>query len=81
MKFFKVGQYVRHNLFGVGTILSSNEERTSIDFHDHGTKLFVTSLVQLQPATPEESTPPVRKKVRRARSSPRKRASLVRAAH
>ena len=45
---YEEGQQVRHQQYGVGTILASDEDRTSIDFSDHGTKKFVTSMVVLE---------------------------------
>ncbi|MBI4462597.1 MAG: hypothetical protein HY653_06810 [Acidobacteria bacterium] len=79
MKTYKPGQHVRHSLYGIGTILTSNEERTAIDFRDHGAKLFVTSLVQLAPATAEEAAPPP-KKPRRARPRPARRRTRAKVA-
>ncbi|MGH8630803.1 MAG: hypothetical protein ACREU7_08565 [Burkholderiales bacterium] len=45
---YEEGQQVRHQQYGAGTILASDEDRTSIDFSDHGTKKFVTSMVVLE---------------------------------
>lgn len=78
-KAYKAGQHVKHNQYGPGTIVSSNEDRTSIEFLEHGTKLFVTSLVQLEPATLEEVSPPT-KKPRRARPTSRRRPRAAKAA-
>jgi hypothetical protein len=38
------GQTIRHEQYGVGTVTESNNERTTIDFHNHGLKKFVTSI-------------------------------------
>ncbi|MFQ5926570.1 MAG: hypothetical protein ACE5MH_03955 [Terriglobia bacterium] len=72
MKGYKVGQQVKHNQYGLGTILRSDEDRTAIDFVDHGGKLFVTSLVKLEPAGPNEALPS-RKRPRRSRPSAKRR--------
>jgi hypothetical protein len=32
----------------MGIVLSSDPERTSVDFDDHGSKLFVTSLLSAE---------------------------------
>jgi len=38
------GQTVRHVQYGVGTVMESDSERTTVEFDDHGTKKFVTSI-------------------------------------
>ena len=63
---YEEGTQVKHQQYGVGTIVTSDEDRTSIDFTDHGTKKFVTSLVVLEIT---EDQPP--RKAKRAR--PRRR--------
>lgn len=45
---YEEGQQVKHEQYGLGTILASDEERTSIDFVEHGMKKFVTSMVVLE---------------------------------
>lgn len=45
---YEEGQHVKHAQYGTGTIVASDEDRTSIDFAEHGTKKFVTSMVVLQ---------------------------------
>ena len=42
---FSTGAQVEHLKFGLGQVLSSNEERIVIKFDDHGEKKFVTTLV------------------------------------
>ena len=42
---YEEGQNVKHQQYGLGTILASDEERTSIEFVEHGTKKFVSSMV------------------------------------
>lgn len=44
MQVLPEGQYVRHEQYGLGVVVSSDTERTTIDFDDHGEKKFVTSL-------------------------------------
>jgi len=60
---YEEGQQVRHQLFGLGTIVETDDDRTSIDFVEHGAKKFVTSMVTLE-ITDEQ---PVKK--RRTRKS------------
>jgi hypothetical protein len=39
------GQYIKHEIYGLGVITESDSERTTIDFDAHGTKKFVTSIM------------------------------------
>ncbi len=39
---FNTGAQVEHQKFGLGTVVSSNDERIVIKFDDHGEKKFVT---------------------------------------
>ena len=60
MKALREGLYVKHGQYGLGVILESDAERTSIDFDDHGTKKFVTGLMFVEtvadaPARPARS--------------------------
>src|ERR1700739_2433134 len=55
------GQTIKHELFGLGIVTASDQERTAVDFDDHGPKLFVTSnmsaeLIGEAPATPPKTT-------------------------
>ena len=42
---YSQGAQVEQMKFGLGTVLSSSEERIVIKFDDHGEKKFVTTLV------------------------------------
>ena len=42
---FSQGTQVEHQKFGLGSVVSSSEERIVIKFDDHGEKKFVTTLV------------------------------------
>ncbi len=55
----EVGQYIKHFQYGCGVITHCNQERTTIDFDTHGTKLFVTNLMVVEPA---EGEPPKRRR-------------------
>ncbi len=39
------GQKIKHELYGEGAVLDSDEERTTIEFDNHGVKKFVTSMM------------------------------------
>ena len=43
---YSQGAQVEHLKFGLGTVLSSNDERIVIKFDDHGEKKFVTPMVE-----------------------------------
>ena len=48
MKVMREGQCLRHALYGIGIATASNEERTTIDFYEHGRKTFVTHLLEAE---------------------------------
>ena len=56
------GQAVKHDQYGLGIVTESNSERTVIDFDDHGSKKFVTSIwtAELIGEAPEKPTKPRR---------------------
>jgi hypothetical protein len=66
MKALAEGQYIKHFQYGLGVVVESDEERTSIDFDLHGPKKFVTGLMVVEPA---EGTPPKRKRARRPKKA------------
>jgi len=39
------GQTIKHEVYGLGIVTASDQERTAVDFDDHGAKLFVTSIM------------------------------------
>jgi hypothetical protein len=40
------GQRLNHARYGLGTATLSDERRTTIDFDEHGVKIFVTEMLQ-----------------------------------
>ena len=68
---YREGLKVKHGQYGLGTIVASDEERTSIDFTDHGTKKFVTSMVVLEISS--EQPEPRAKAAKKPRRAPAKR--------
>ena len=67
---FDEGVNVKHALYGLGTIVESDEDRTTIDFVEHGTKKFVTSIVVLEET--DEDVPRKAAKPKRARRAKKK---------
>lgn len=63
---FNQGAQVEHSKFGLGTVLSRNDERIVIKFDDHGEKKFVTPMVESL-LKKSDRTPPVEKRASRAR--------------
>jgi hypothetical protein len=49
----KPGQYVRHAKYGCGTIVTRDDDRTTVDFDLAGLKMFVTSLAAFEMAEGE----------------------------
>ena len=58
---FSQGAQVEHQKFGLGTVLSSSEERIVIKFDDHGEKKFVLQIV-LPNLKKSDRQPPVEKR-------------------
>ena len=48
MQELKVSQYLRHEKYGLGVVSTSNGQRTTIDFYDHGMKKFATELLVVE---------------------------------
>jgi hypothetical protein len=65
---FNQGAQVEHQKFGLGTVVSSNEERMVIKFDDHGEKKFVSQMV-LASLKKSDRQPPVEKRASRARKA------------
>ena len=63
---FNQGAQVEHQKFGLGTVLSSNEERIVIKFDDHGEKKFLTSIVMTSLKKSDRAAP-IEKRASRAR--------------
>lgn len=60
---FQTNAQVEHGKFGLGTVLSCNEEYLVIKFDDHGEKKFITSIV-LPNLKKSDRQPPAEKKSR-----------------
>ena len=66
MAILEAGQYIKHFQYGYGVIVKRDSERTTIDFDEDGLKIFVTSLMTIEPA---EGVPPKRRRVRRVKAA------------
>lgn len=68
---YNQGNQVEHAKFGLGTVLSSSEERIVIKFDDHGEKKFVTTMV-VASLRKSDRQPPAEKRARarKAKAAP-----------
>ena len=67
---YNQGAQVEHQKFGLGTVLSSSEERITIKFDDHGEKKFVTTLVMGSLKKSDRQPPAEKKGSRRKKAAP-----------
>ncbi len=67
---FSQGAQVEHQKFGLGTVLSSSEERIVIKFDDHGEKKFVTNMVMGSLKKSDRQPPAEKKGARRKKTTP-----------
>ena len=67
---FSQGAQVEHPKFGLGTVLSSSEERIVIKFDDHGEKKFVTNMVMGNLEKSDRQPPAEKKGARRKKTAP-----------
>lgn len=66
---FPHGAQVEHGKFGLGTVISCDEERIVIRFDEYGEKKFVTSIV-LPALKKSDRQPPPEKRSLRKKSKP-----------
>lgn len=66
MKVLPPGQYIKHGVYGFGTITEADAERTTIDFDEHGVKKFVTSMMVCELAGDAPPRPPRSKRRKKA---------------
>lgn len=66
MQVMQEGQTIKHETYGLGIVTASDTERTTIDFDDHGTKLFVTSIMTAELIGEAPAVPPKTKRRRKA---------------
>jgi hypothetical protein len=59
------GQAIKHEVYGMGIVMISDQERTTVDFEDHGQKLFVTSMMTAELIGEAPATPPQTKRRRK----------------
>jgi hypothetical protein len=67
---YSQGAQVEHQKFGLGTVMSSSEERIVIKFADHGEKKFVTTMVMGSLKKSDRQPPAEKKGTRRKKATP-----------
>jgi hypothetical protein len=67
---YNTGAQVEHLKFGLGTVLSSSEERIVIKFDDHGEKKFVTGMVMGSLKKSDRQAPVEKKGTRKKKAAP-----------
>lgn len=78
MKTLSKDQALTHAQFGVGIVKSSDDDRTVIDFYEHGPKKFVTSMLQAQllaEAPPKPGKSKAKKKTSKTTTKKKKAAA------
>ena len=66
MQVMQEGQTIKHEMYGLGIVTASDQERTAVDFDDHGAKLFVTCIMTAELIGEAPATPPKTKRRRKA---------------
>jgi hypothetical protein len=67
---FASGAQVEHGKFGLGSVVSCNDEYIVIKFDDHGEKKFVTSIVLPNLKKSDRQAPPEKKRASRKKATP-----------
>jgi len=67
---YNQGAQVEHQKFGLGTVMSSSEERIVIKFDDHGEKKFVTNMVMSNLKKSDRQPPAEKKGTRKKKATP-----------
>jgi hypothetical protein len=67
---YSQGAQVEHQKFGLGTVMSSSDERIVIKFDDHGEKKFVTQMVMGSLKKSDRQPPAEKKRASRKKAAP-----------
>ena len=70
MKLFAKGSRVMQSQYGSGTVTSSDERYTVIEFDQHGKRTFVTDMVTLGASTEPAPNKPEKTRRRKAAAKP-----------
>jgi len=64
------GAQVEHGKFGLGSVMSCNDDHIVIKFDDHGEKKFVTSIVLPNLKKSDRQPPAEKKRASRKKAAP-----------
>ena len=67
---YSQGAQVEHQKYGLGTVMSSSDERITIKFDDHGEKKFVTTMVMGSLKKSDRQPPAEKKRASRKKAAP-----------
>jgi len=67
---FATGAQVEHGKFGLGSVMSCNDEYIVIKFDDHGEKKFITSIVLPNLKKSDRQPPAEKKRASRKKATP-----------
>jgi hypothetical protein len=76
MQILVEGQTIRHELYGNGTIVECDNDRTTVEFDEHGTRKFVTSMWTAE-LIGEVLSKPTRRRARRSKKTAPKAAAAA----
>jgi hypothetical protein len=74
---FQTGSQVEHPKFGLGSVISIDEDRIVIKYDDHGEKMFVTSIAVPQLKKSDREPPPTKKSTRKRKSTAKKKTTTA----
>ena len=67
---FAAGAQVEHTKYGLGSVLSCNDEHVTIKFDDHGEKKFVLSMVMPNLKKSDRQPPAEKRRAARKKAVP-----------
>lgn len=77
MQLFQEGQTIKHQQYGLGVVMASDIERTTIEFDDFGRKLFVTNLMSAEVVGEAPASLSKTKRRRKSSSAPRAKKAVA----
>jgi len=66
VKLYSKGSRVSQSSYGTGTVSSSDERYTVVEFDNHGRRVFVTDMVTLEKSDEPAPNKPVKEKRKKA---------------
>lgn len=66
---------IDHSVYGTGTIVDIDEQRTTIDFDEAGTKKFLTKIIKLAPTDVPAPAKRTRRKATKKKTAAKKKTT------